>query len=307
MRVDPNYVNNLVASLNQSQDSTNKLTAQLSSGVRVNALSDDPVAAGQNVVLLNQISQDDSFTQSSNLVTGQLQVADSALGSVISELTTAISLATQANNGTLNSNNVKSISSQISGIRDEVQSLANTEYQGQYIFAGTASSTSPFTTTASTDSTSPDTTSYNGNTNVNYLETPSGQKVQLNVPGSKIFLGEGTNSVFSALNSLINDYASGTVDTEQAVADTSALSTALNYVSQVRVTIDNSINQIKAATEAATDQNTQLTTTQTNLMQADTATVASDLAAGKTKQSALESVISMLDQNSNSLFSKLTA
>ena len=36
------------------------------------------------MLLLNQIQQDDSFTQSSSLVTGQLQVADSALGSVVS-------------------------------------------------------------------------------------------------------------------------------------------------------------------------------------------------------------------------------
>ena len=47
------------------------------------------MGAGENVLLLNQIQQDDSFTQSSSLVTGQLQVADSALGSVVSELTQA--------------------------------------------------------------------------------------------------------------------------------------------------------------------------------------------------------------------------
>jgi hypothetical protein len=35
----------------------------------------------------------------------------------------------------------------------------------------------------------------------------------LNVPGDQIFLGSGANSVFGALNSLIADYSSGTVDT----------------------------------------------------------------------------------------------
>ena len=108
----------------------------MSSGARFSSLSQDPTASGQNVLLLNQIQQDDSFTQSSTLVTGQLQVADSALGSVVSQLTQAISLATSANNGTMNSSNVKSIASQISGILGEVTTLANTSYQGQYIFAG---------------------------------------------------------------------------------------------------------------------------------------------------------------------------
>ena len=100
MRVDPNYVTNLVTSLDQSQASEQQLTAELSSGVSITSLSQNPVASGENVLLLNQIQQDDSFTQSSSLVTGQLQVADSTLGSVVTQLTQAISLATSANNGT---------------------------------------------------------------------------------------------------------------------------------------------------------------------------------------------------------------
>src|ERR1700684_1923100 len=146
MRVDPDYVSNLVTALDQSQANQQQLAAELSSGVSINSLSQNPVASGENVLLLNQIQQDDSFTQNSNLVTGQLQVADSTLGSVVSQLTQAISLATEANNGTLNPSDVKSVSNQISGILDEVQSLANTSYQGQYIFSGGQTSTAPFST-----------------------------------------------------------------------------------------------------------------------------------------------------------------
>src|ERR1039458_4747755 len=125
MRVDPNYISNLVSSLDQTQLTEQQLTAELSSGVRVNSLSQDPVSSGENVLLLNQIQQDDSFTQSSNLVTGQLQVADSTLGSVVSQLTQAVSLATSANNGTMNASDIKSISSQIRSEEhtSELQSL----------------------------------------------------------------------------------------------------------------------------------------------------------------------------------------
>src|SRR5208283_3091630 len=104
---------------------------------------------------------------------------------------------------------------------------------------------------------------------VNYLVLPNGQKIQLNVPGDQIFLGNNSSSVFGTLNALVADYASGTVDTAQAVGDTTALSTALNYVSQQRVAIDNSITQLNAASSAVTNEQTQLTTAQTNLMQAD--------------------------------------
>jgi flagellar hook-associated protein 3 FlgL len=302
MRVDPNYVSNLVGSLDLAQSNQQQLTAELSSGVSVTSLSQNPVAAGQNVLLLNQIQQDDSFTQSSSLVTGQLQVADSSLGDVVSQLTQAISLATGANNGTLNSSDVKSVGNQISGILDEVQSLANTNYQGQYIFAGGQTSTTPYSTSTTT---SPATTTYNGDGDVNYLETPNGQKIQLNVPGDQIFSASGSNSVFGALNSLIADYSSGAVDTAQAVKDTTALSTAMNYVSQQRVTIDNSITQITGASSAVTSDQTQLTTAQTNLMQADVATVSTQLSLAETQQTALEDVIAQLDSSSNSLFSKL--
>jgi flagellar hook-associated protein 3 FlgL len=302
MRVDPYYVKNLVSSLDQAQASEQQLTSELSSGVRVTSLSTDPVAAGENVSLLNQIQRDDSFTSSSSLVTGQLQVADSALGSVVTELTSAISLATSANNGTMNSSNVKSVSNQISGILDEVLSLANSSYQGNYIFGGTQTSKTPFTMTTAT---SPATTTYNGDGNVNYLETPSGQKIQLNVSGSQIFLGSGTNSVFGALNALVADYSSGTVNTAQAVSDTQALSTALSYVSQQRVTIDNSITQLTAASDAVTNQETQLTSAQTNLMQADVATVSTQLSLTETQQTALEDVIAEVNSASQDLFSKL--
>jgi flagellar hook-associated protein 3 FlgL len=302
MRVDPNYISNMVSSLDQSQLSEQQLTAELSSGVSITSIGQNPMASGENVLLLNQIQQDDSFTQSSSMVTSQLQVADSTLGSVVSQLTQAVSLATSANNGTKSTSDVRSIGNQISGILDEVQSLANTTYQGQYIFGGGQTSILPFTTSSGA---LPATTTYNGDQDVNYLQTPNGQKIQLNVPGDQIFSASGTNSVFGALNSLVADYASGTVNAAQAVNDTEALGTALNYVSQRRVTIDNSITQVTAASDAVTNEQTQLTSAQTNLMQADVAQVSTQLSLSETQQTALEDVIAQLDSPSNSLFSKL--
>lgn len=300
MRVDPSYVsNNLVSALDQTQATQQQLSAELSSGVRVTSLSVDPIAAGENVLLLNQMQQDDSFTQSATTVSGQLQVADSALGQVVTQLTQAISLATSANNGTMNASDLESISNQLSGIRGEVVTLANTSYQGQYIFAGGQNATAPFTLDTST---SPATTTYNGNEDVNYLETPNGQQIQLNLPGDQIFNGAGTNSVLGALNNLIADYASGS-SSAQAISDTTALSTALNYLSQQRVTLDNSITQLSSASTATQSEQTQLTAAQTSLMQADVAQISTQLSTAEAQQTALESVITQLE--TGSLFDKL--
>jgi flagellar hook-associated protein 3 FlgL len=300
MRVDPLYVSNLVGALDQAQSTEQQLASELSSGVRVTSLGQDPVAAGQNVLLLNQIQRDDSFTQSSSLVQGRLQVTDSALGSVVTQLTQAISLATGANNGTLNASQLQAISNQLSGIRDEITSLANSSYQGQYIFAGSQTLTAPFSTS---NSTTPATTTYSGDGGVNYLETPNGQTIQLNLPGDQIFTASASNGVFQALNNLIADFASG-ASGPSSVTDLQSLNTALNYLSQQRVTLDNSLTRLTAATDSIASEKTQLTAAQTSLMQADLGDISTQLSLSKTQQTALEAVIAQL--GSGSLFEKLS-
>jgi flagellar hook-associated protein 3 FlgL len=292
MRVDPFYVVNLSSALDQTQATQQQLSQELSSGLRVTSIGTDPVAAAQNVQLLNSIQQDDSFTQSSSVTQGLLQVTDSTLGSVVTQLNQAISLATQADNGTLNASDLNAISTQIAGIRDEVMSLANTPYQGQYIFGGSQTGVAPFTLD---NSTSPATVTYNGDSNVNTLVSPTGQSIQLNLPGNQVFTS-ATANVLGTLNNLVADYASGSVG--NGVADTGALNSALNYVSQQRVTIDNSLTQLNDASGVATEQATQLTSVQTNLMQADIPAVSTQLALVQSQQSALISVIAALSQGS---------
>jgi flagellar hook-associated protein 3 FlgL len=77
----------------------------------------------------------------------------------------------------------------------------------------------------------------------------------------------------------------------------------LKYVSQQRVFIDNSITQISTASGTVRTEKTQLAAAQTELMQADLATVATQLSLAKTQETALESVIVQL--GSGSLFDRL--
>lgn len=293
MRVNPLYMTDLVASLDATSSTEQTLTEELATGSQVNALSDDPLAVGENVLLSAQIGSDDTFSQTASSTTSLLQVSDSALGSVVTQLTSAIQLATEANNGTLNASDLKSVSSQLAGIRDEVLSLANTTYLGQYIFSGSEGGTAAYTLD---NSTTPATATYQGDENVGYVETPSGQKIQLNVPGDQIFSAAGAD-VLGTLNALVADYSSGTASAT-AEGDTAALSTALDHVSQQRVVIDNSLTRLNAASTYTASEKTELVAAQTTMMQADVGQISTELSTAETQQAALSQVIAALGKQS---------
>jgi flagellar hook-associated protein 3 FlgL len=161
MQVDPNYIQSLVGSLNTATGNEAQLTNELSSGLGVTSLASDPAAVGQSTLLSAAISQDDSYVRASATAQSQLQVTDSALGEVVSQLTSALSVAVAGANGTQNATDQISTANQLSAIRDQVLSLANTEYLGQYVFSGSDGSVQPFTQDGST---TPATTTYNGDT-----------------------------------------------------------------------------------------------------------------------------------------------
>lgn len=297
MQVDPKYVSNLSGAISASTAAEQALTTELSSGLRVGKLSDDPVAASANVQLTRALSGLDSFVQTASGVQGRMQVTDSTLGEVVTQLTSAISLATQGANGTLNPAQMSALAVRATALRDGVMALGNTNYQGTYLFSGSQGQTKPFSVDTST---SPATTSYAGDGVTSSVTAPGGQMLAVNVPGSAVFTAGGA-SALGALNQLITDLQNGS--TADAAADSSALSAALGAVSQQRSVLGSSLSQLTTATGYAQTQLTVIQAQQTSLLSADTATVATSLSAAETQHQALISVVSGLSQND--LFSYL--
>jgi flagellar hook-associated protein 3 FlgL len=289
MRVDPNYVSNLAGSLNQSSSLEASLTNELSSGLRVTSLQDDPAAAAESTLMASAISKADTFVQTATGAQSMMQVSDSTLGEVVSQLTSALSLAISGSNGTLNAANLASIKQQLTGIRDQVLSLANTSYLGQSLFGGSQGSVKPFTLDTTT---TPATTSYVGDTNLNFVETPSGQKIQTNVAGSDVF-GSGISGVFGVLNQLIDDF-SGATASASATADTGALSAALGQVTAQRSLLDGSLSRLQATSTYAQTEESQMKVQQGTLVSADPASVATQLSAAEVQNQALMSVMTAL-------------
>jgi flagellar hook-associated protein 3 FlgL len=292
LRVDPNFVTNLSGALDQSQSAEANLTAQLSSGLRVTTLADDPIAAAQASMIGSEIAQDDNYVQTASNESSMLQVTDSTLGEIVTQLTSAVTLAVQGSNGTMDASNLSAIAQQLTGIRDQVLSLANTSYQGNYLFAGSQGSTQPFTLDTST---SPATVNYAGDTNVQYVTTSYGQKLQVNLPGSTIF-GTGTTGVLGTLNQLIADFSGGTAAPTSA-ADGAALNTAIGQVSQQRSILDSSLSRLQATSTYTQTEETQLKAQQSSLVASNTASVATQLQSAEVQNEALMNVISGLEKN----------
>jgi flagellar hook-associated protein 3 FlgL len=294
LQVDPYYVSSLTGALNQSSNMLDTLTAELSSGMRVLSLQDDPVAAAQSTLLASQIEQDDTFISTASGESSLMQVADSTLGDVVNQITKAISLAVEGSNGTQNSSDNTSVAQQISGILNQVISLANTSYQGQYLFSGSQGSVQPFTLDSST---TPATITYAGDTQVQFVETPSGQKLQVNLPGVSVF-GSGTTGVLGALNQLVADLSSG-ASTTSITTDTNSLTTALGQLGDQRSMLDSSLSLMNSASTFTQTAESQLEVAQGNLLSANPAVVASQLSSAETQHQALLSVISTLGGSEN--------
>jgi flagellar hook-associated protein 3 FlgL len=186
----------------------------------------------------SQLARTDTFIQIASGETSMLQVTDSTLGEVVTQLTSAITLAVQASNGTMNSANLQAVMQQATGIRDQVLALGNGSYQGRYLFAGSRGTAPPFSLDTTT---TPATTNYTGDTSVQFIETPGGQKIQMNLPGTSIF-GSGTSGALGTLNQFLADLSSGAPSTTLA-ADSTALSDALSTVSTQRSILNGSLRR----------------------------------------------------------------
>jgi flagellar hook-associated protein 3 FlgL len=181
-----------------------------------------------------------------------------------------------------------------------VVSLANTSYQGTYIFAGsgTKDNVQPFTVDSST---SPATTTYNGDAFVGTVTTTSGQQIQTGLAGSAVFAAPGAD-VMTALNNLVADFAGGTVSAT-ASTDVGALTAALGNVSQQQSILGSALDRVQSASTYAQTDATNRTAAATTLVSADPATVATQLSSAETQNQALMNVISTVEKQS--LFSYL--
>ena len=285
MRINPNPTDDVLAALSTTEERQQTLLLQLSTGKRVNQPSDDPAAAAiysGNVAVESRIDQ---YLQSVASVRAVNQTADAALGSIVTNLNQAISLGTEGANGTMSQQDLDAIVQVVQGVLNGVVQLANTSFHGTFIFAGTATTTTPFTVT-------PTGVSYSGNEGVNSVAIADGRTLVTNVPGDQLFQQAGS-SVMDSLQQLITALKSG--DHAAIGTATTAVSTSLTYLSAQRAFYGNNLNQLNGDEQVLQQRNLTLKTQDNGLVGVDLAKAATDLAqAQTTHQAALAAAAKVL-------------
>ena len=204
-------LNNLSAiyaenNLNNTNNSLQTVLQQLSSGSKINSGADD--AAGLSLV--NGLAANSAaLTQSGTNATegvGLLDVADGALSQVTSLLDRAITLATEASNGTLNSTQEGAANQEYQSILAEVNNVGSTTtYNQQAVFSG--NTTAIYTGDSSTTGSSID------DLNIRTLSEQS-----VGDTGGAMSYSSGENNVFlnlssSTANATVNDTLNSTTGT----------------------------------------------------------------------------------------------
>jgi len=128
------------------QAATARLQAQVSSGLRVQKPSDDPLAAAQAERARSQAAQAQQQQRAAQMATGLLSAADSALSNGVDALQGARDLLVSAGNASYGPQDRQALALQLQGLRDTLLQVANSsDGAGGHVFAGQGSAGVPVT------------------------------------------------------------------------------------------------------------------------------------------------------------------
>lgn len=201
------------------------LQEQLSSQKRINRPSDDPTGTVSALTLRADLRATEQHRRNADDGNAWLTTTDATLQTVTTQLNRARVLAVHAlNTGASGAEGGAADAVEIEGIRGSVLGLANTQYLGRNVFAGTAGGSAAFAPGDVLEDGTTVATGYSWSTAAGTVErqVASDAKVRVDTPGAGVF-GDGSGSVFALL-----DRISTLARTASTVpADRTALSAAL--------------------------------------------------------------------------------
>jgi len=190
---------------------------ELSTGISLNEPSDDPTVIAQDISVRNDSAVTTQVGKNLTGLNNLLSTTDSTLSSLTSILQSARSLAIEGASDTVNSSQRAQIGEQVNQLLEQAIGLANTQYDGKFVFSGTAA---PQGSSLVKAVGSPPTAVVAANNIVQQSEQlPNGQLVPTNVTLQQAFnlnAANGSPSVFQMLIRLRDTLDNGETTNESA-------------------------------------------------------------------------------------------
>jgi flagellar hook-associated protein 3 FlgL len=272
MRIaDDSGYRNLLLDIQRISERMQASQNHVSSGKKLTKPSDDPSAAADVVNVDSVRAASAQYLDNAGTANSRLQIADNALDGVQQVIDRIRTLALMAQNGTSS----PSLSvEEISGLRDQLLSYANTEFEGQYTFAGSN------TDSAAYDKASNGVVTYSGNSDEVRLQVGKASTLQSQIPGDQVF--SGSVDVFQTLTDLVAAMNSGS---------TSAIQTQVTKLEQFSQNVSSARTKLGGLMNGAT-------AAQNELKQADLTLVAH---LSQLQDADLAQAISEFTQSQNAL------
>lgn len=129
-------INNLMYNLGKTSKNVNKYSSQIQTGKQYQYPSDAPVNAAKSIRYKSSISKVEQYKTNVDDANEVLKATETALDSYNTVLGRAKELASQAANATYSENDMLAIREEVEQLKAEAIRIANTEYNGKYIFSG---------------------------------------------------------------------------------------------------------------------------------------------------------------------------
>jgi flagellar hook-associated protein 3 FlgL len=248
---------------------------RVTTGLRVNRPSDDPVAAAGILQSSSGLRALDQYRR--NLETGQsrLAIEDSVLDQVTQSLTRAKELAVQAVNNTSSAATRAATAEEIRGTIDFVQNLANTQFNRSYVFGGQYADTPPFVNGAYDPARPP--------SGSNRIEIGAGLFADTNHSAQEIFID---SDVVDSLDALATAMENDDVPAVQAAM--TRVDAAFRITQELVGDLGGRMNQLDVAVQNAESLDITLQTFRSGLSDADLAEAVTELVQ---RQGALEAAM----------------
>lgn len=159
-----------------------EIQAQLAAGKQLVQPSDDAEKTGIIQRLSSAFNRQEVYESTLDSVTSRLEVEESAVMSAENIMQRVRELAVQGTNGTLGEGDRKILAHEVSSLRDELLSLANSQdASGNYVFSGSMAKTPAFVESAD------GTVNYRGDDNQVQVAISEQRSMFMNRPGDEIF------------------------------------------------------------------------------------------------------------------------